>query len=91
MVTQQQILTDLAVIRKHLKKTRKAHKMTTQQFSQLYKNTRPVNMIVMTGTVDEDEMERTRECYTKQKVSRYWKSKPIKPWHIWEENASGNC
>ena len=91
MVTQQQILADLAVIRKQLKKTRKAHNITTQQFSQLHENTRPINMIVMTGATYEDEMERTRECYTKQKVSRHWKSKPTKPWHIWEENASGNC
>ena len=71
MVTQQQILADLAVIRKQLKKTRKAHNITTQQFSQLHENTRPINMIVMTGATYEDEMERTRECYTKQKVSRH--------------------
>ena len=91
MVTQQQILADLAAIRKQLKKTKKAHKMTTQQFSQLHENTRPVNMIVMTCVADEEEMERTRECYTRKKVSRHWKSKPTKPWYIWEENASGNC
>ena len=66
MVTQQQILADLAVIRKQLKKTRKQHKMTTQQFSQLYDNaSRFINMIVMTGAADEDEMERTMESYQK--------------------------
>ena len=90
MVTQQQILADLAAIRRQLKKPRKANKMTTQQFSQLHDNVRPVNMIVMTGVADEDEMERTRQSNTK-KVSRYWKSKLTKPWHIWEENAFGNC
>ena len=72
MVTQQQILADLAVIRKQLKKTRKQHKMTIQQFSQLHDNAaRSINMIVMTGAADEDEMERTRESYTKKKVSRH--------------------
>jgi len=92
MVTQQQILADLAVIRKQLKKNKKQHKMTTQQFSQLHESaSRSVNMIVMTGAADEDEMRRTRESYQQPKVSRHWKSKPTKPWHIWEENASGNC
>ena len=66
--------------------------MSTQQFSQLHDNaSRSINMIVMTGVADEDEMERTRESYHKKKVSRHWKSKPTKPWHIWEENASSNC
>ena len=60
MVTQQQILADLAAIRKQLKKTRKTHKMTTQQFSQLHENSRPVNMIVMTDAADDDEMEKTK-------------------------------
>ena len=92
MVTQQQILADLAVIRKQLKKNKKQHKMSTQQFSQLHDSaSRSVNMIVMTGAADEDEMRRTRESYQQPKVSRHWKSKPTKPWHIWEENASGNC
>ena len=71
MVTQQQILADLAVIRKQLKKIRKQYKMTTQQFSQLHDNaSRSINMIVMTGAADEDEMERTKESYQK-KVSRH--------------------
>ena len=72
MVTQQQILADLAAIRKQLKKTRKTHKMTTQQFSQLHDYAaRSVNMIIMTGAADNDEMERTRESYQKKKVSRH--------------------
>ena len=50
MVTQQQIFADLAVIRKQLKKNKKQHKMSTQQFSQLHDSaSRSVNMIVMTG------------------------------------------
>ena len=72
MVTQQQILADLAIIRKQLKKTRKHHKMTNQQFSQQHDSAaRSINMIVMTGAADEDEMERTRESCTRKKVSRH--------------------
>lgn len=64
--------------------------MTTQQLSQLHEEPIPINMIVTTGAASIEEMERTRQCFIK-KVSRHWKSKPTKPWHICEENASGNC
>ena len=64
--------------------------MTTQQLSQLHENLRPISMIVTTGAASIEEMERTRQCFMR-KMSRHWKSKPTKPWHNWEENASGNC
>lgn len=48
LINQQQIMAQLARLDKQVKKTRKIHKMTTQQLSQLHEKPRPISVIVKT-------------------------------------------
>lgn len=91
LLNQQQILSEIDNLRKQVRKVRWSKRMSTQQLSNLHETPRPITMITFIGAVCVEEMEKTRQCFAKKKVSRHWKSKPTKPWHIWEVNASENC
>ena len=60
LINQQQIMAQLARLDKQVKKTRKIHKMTTQQLSHLHEKPRLISVIVRTGVDFDKEMERTR-------------------------------
>ena len=49
LINQQQILSELNNLQKQIKMTKKVHRMTTQQLSQLYEEPRPITIIVATG------------------------------------------
>ena len=53
-------MAQLARLDKQVKKTRKIHKMTTQQLSHLHEKPRLISVIVRTGVDFDKEMERTR-------------------------------